>query len=192
MGVHAVQIAHEKRRFIAAGAGADFHDRVAGIRGVGRHEAELHLFFETRNFLFQSRDFLRCHLCHLGIVPGCQDTVFLQLALRFEQAFAERHEVLEPCVFATQFLSAAVVLKHLGIAQLGFHLAHAGGEFLDVRLEIHGRKKKPPAAASTGRAVTKENGYFLALAARASAIALALAARCWNLSTRPAVSTKVC
>ena len=84
MGVHAVQVAHEQRRFIAAGAGANFHDRVAGIRGIGRHKAELHLFFETRNFLFQRGNFLRRHLGHFGIVAGSQGAVFLQLALGLE------------------------------------------------------------------------------------------------------------
>jgi hypothetical protein len=39
-GVHAVEIAREQRGLVAAGARADFHDRVAAVVRIGRQQGD--------------------------------------------------------------------------------------------------------------------------------------------------------
>ena len=158
MRVHPVQVAGKEGCFIATGSGADFNDRVAGIRRVRRHEPELHLLLQLRHFHLESRNFLARHLDHLRVIPLGQRAILPELISRLEIPLALRNQFLQACVFAAQLLSAPVVFEHLGIAQLGFHFRHALGEFLDVRLQVHVReliKKKPPATAQTGRAAEK-------------------------------------
>jgi hypothetical protein len=46
---------------------------------------------------------------------------------------ALRHQLLEPGVFAGQFLRALRVVESLGIAQRGLDLGKALAEFFDVR-----------------------------------------------------------
>ena len=46
---------------------------------------------------------------------------------------AGRDEVLEPGVFARQFLRSLRIVKNLGVAQQGFELGKALAEFFDVR-----------------------------------------------------------
>src|SRR6266436_3083112 len=56
-------------------------------------------------------------------------------------------------------------------------------------------KKMPPAARPGGKAGGKKADcyfFFFLVASKAACAACVLAARCWNLSTRPAVSTNFC
>ena len=87
MGVHPKEIAGKERGFIATGAGANFDDGIARIRGVGRHEAELHFLFERGNFRLQTRNFLGGHLGHLIAATG-EFLIFRQLLARLEVALA--------------------------------------------------------------------------------------------------------
>ena len=96
------------------------------------------------------------HLDHLRVIPLGQRAILPEFVSRLQIAMALCHQFFQACVFATQLLGAPVVLKNLGVAQIGLHFCHASGEFLNVRLQIHVRvliKKKPPTTGQTVRAV---------------------------------------
>ena len=138
-GVHAVQVGGKQRGLGAARAGADFHDGVARVGGIGRQHASLHL--EGKAFLlrFEAADFLAGHLRQLGILRlgGEQRAVVRQVTLHRQIRFAGSNEGLEPGIFARQLLKLLVVGKSFRVAQQSLHFANALAEFFDVRLEIH-------------------------------------------------------
>lgn len=92
----------------------------------------------------QAGDFLGGHQRQLGAGGfGCEERpVFRQVGHGLEPSVAGGDQILEPGVFAGQFLGALVVVENLRIAQRGFDFGEAAAEFLDVRLEVHARKKE--------------------------------------------------
>src|SRR5580658_4483812 len=75
--------------------------------------------------------------------------VLRQIVRRLEVTTAGLHQALEPRILTRHLLGSGRILKELGIAQSGFDLAQAAGEFFDVRAEIHPRpKSNPPAKAA--------------------------------------------
>ena len=137
--IHPVKIGGKQRGFQAAGAGADFDDGVARIRRVRRQNTELNLLGEMFFPGFQLRDFVFGHQRKLGIGRFTfeQGAVLLQVGQRFQIIFALRRQLLEPCVFARQFLRALRVVENLRIAQRGFDLGKTAREFFNVRTQVH-------------------------------------------------------
>ena len=91
---------------------------------------------------------------------------------------------------ATQFLSAAVVLKHLEIAQLGFHLPMRVANFSMCGWRSMDGK-------TTRRGVDRAGGYqrewlLLGLGNCGPRNRLSLGGTLLEFVTQPAVSTKVC
>ncbi len=68
--VHAVEVAREQRRLLAAGAGADFEDRALVVGLVAGQEGELDRLLELRNALFEDRELVAGERAHLGVEPG--------------------------------------------------------------------------------------------------------------------------
>ena len=68
--VHAQQVAREQRGLVAAGAGADFEERRAGVVGVLGQQQALHFVFELPQFGLGVRDLLMGHRDHVGILGG--------------------------------------------------------------------------------------------------------------------------
>ena len=118
--VHAVEIGGEKRRLVAAGAGADFHDGVAVLVFIRRQERDLDLFLRAGDALLQRRDFRRGHLGQLGIGAPGQLLVFAQLHLRLAIAFPQ----------VEQFLGAGVLPHHVaGLFRVGVEIRRGNGRF---------------------------------------------------------------
>ena len=88
---------------------------------------------------FEPRDFLLRHQREFGFrrFGFEQRAVFAELRGGLEKIFALRHQLLEPGVFARQFLRALRVVESLGVAQRGLDLGKAAAEFFDVRRQIH-------------------------------------------------------
>ena len=126
-----------------------------------------------------------------------QPGMFRQIVHHFEIAPARRVQLLEPGVFPRKLLQFGRVARQLRVAQSGFDLAVTAREFLNVGAQVHfgvssGQKSNPPVkgAAFHGRVGWKGSYFFFFLPAAAAAwAACVLTMRCWNLSTRPAVST---
>ncbi len=139
-GVHAVEVGGEEGGFVAAGTGANFDDRVAGVGGVGRGEAKMDFAGEDFFLGLEEVDFFAGELGkfavgRLGFECG---GVFGEVGKDFEVAFAAGIEFLEARVFAGEFLGLGGVVKDLGIAEGGLDAGLAAGEFFDVGAQVHG------------------------------------------------------
>ncbi len=66
-GVHARQVAGEQGRFVAARAGADFHEGVARVVRVFGQQQALQFVFQLQQLGFGAGDFLLRHLGHVGV-----------------------------------------------------------------------------------------------------------------------------
>ena len=88
---------------------------------------------------FEPRNFLPGHLREFGFrrLAFEQRAVLLQVGERFQIIVAVRHQLLEPGVFAGQFLRALRVVENLRIAQRSFDFGKALAEFFDVRTQVH-------------------------------------------------------
>jgi hypothetical protein len=137
--VHAIQIGSKQRGFRSAGAGANFHDGIAGIGWLRRNDAELQLPPEFAFECFEPGDFLLGHLrqFRFGGFAGEQGAILREVGLGFQESIAGGDEVLEPGVFLGKLLGALGVVKNLGIAERGFHLGIAASEFFNVRSKVH-------------------------------------------------------
>jgi hypothetical protein len=80
--IHAIEIGSEEGGFIAAGAGADFHDGVSVFAFVGRKEGELDLAVEDGEAFFDLRDFGGGQLGHFGVGAGGELLVFGKLGAK--------------------------------------------------------------------------------------------------------------
>ncbi len=70
--VHPIQVGGEQRRFLAAGAGTDLHDRVARVMRVRRDQPELDLAVQALGFRAQRAQLRFGQLCHLRVVAPRQ------------------------------------------------------------------------------------------------------------------------
>ena len=136
--VHAVKIGREERRFVAPGAGADFHDGVAILVLIRRQERDLDLLLRAADALLQRRDFRRGHLGQFGVgIPG-QFLVFAQFHLRLAIALPEVEQLLGAGVLAHHVARLFRVGIEIGRGNGGFQFAEAVGLFGNERGEIHG------------------------------------------------------
>ena len=67
-GVHAREVAGKQGRFIAAGAGADFHEGVAFVVRVFGQQQALQFVFQLLQLLIGAGDFFLGHLGHIGVI----------------------------------------------------------------------------------------------------------------------------
>ena len=137
--VHAVEVGGKQGGFAATRAGADFHDGVAGIHGVRRHEAKHELLGEFLFLFGKPGDFLAGHGGQFGfrLFALEQYAVFLQIGHHFQIRAARRDQVLEAGVFAGEFLGVLRIVEYLGIAQQRFDLRKPLAEPLNMRAQIH-------------------------------------------------------
>jgi hypothetical protein len=94
-GVHAVKIGGEQRGFRTARARADFHDGVARIGGIGRHDAELQLrpnFFSAASSRAISSLAISAS-SDSGGFAGEQGPVLREIGLGFQKPVARRDQV---------------------------------------------------------------------------------------------------
>ena len=93
--IHSVEIGGEDGGFAPAGAGANFHDRVAFVAFIGRKKSDLDLEFQIGDTLFQSRNFLLRHLGEIGVFGRGEFTIVFQLAAGGLQFLPFREQTAE-------------------------------------------------------------------------------------------------
>ena len=96
--IHAQKVAGEQRRFLAAGAGADFQHCGAGIGSVAGQQRQLQRVLDLRQGVAQARKFLGGEAGHLGIVE--QRLGLLDLGAQRMPGADLRHDRLELRIFA--------------------------------------------------------------------------------------------
>jgi hypothetical protein len=147
-GVHPVEISGEEGGFGAAGAGAQFEDGIAGVGGVWGDEPMLDGEEEWGQFGFEACDLVAGELGEFGVLgfSGEEVSVGGEVGQGLEVELAGGDELFESGVFAGEFLESRGMAERARVTESGLDFREAGGEAVDMRLEIHALKKRPPAA----------------------------------------------
>ena len=126
VAIHFEQVAGEKSRLVAAGAGADFHDHARAV-GVFAADSQVQQFAPQRfAIVAELRQLGLGQLAHVGVVAvdhllgfGHLRVDLLELAILLGQ-FAER------AVLAGDGRDARRIRQHLGVDEVVFELLEAG------------------------------------------------------------------
>ena len=160
LAIHAEQVGAEQRGFVAAGAGTDFDDSVAGIVRVGRNKAELDVAIGAFECVAEGFKFGLCKLAKFRI--GNELLVLGNLFLERLPAVSVGEEFANALEFTRKVAGTALVGEDGGIGQLGFEVGGAFAEAVEIWQGVHGGKEKfVPTCAGTN--LSRENSY-LALA----------------------------
>jgi hypothetical protein len=127
--VHARKVGREQRRFLAANARADFHDGVARVVLVRRHDSEADFLFGLGVGGPQCLELARGHLGHLGI--GGVPRHFLgigQLARELFPAIAVGEKLAQARMLTGHLLRVLRVVVEIGPRQFRFQLGVAPRE----------------------------------------------------------------
>lgn len=138
--VHAKEVRGEEGGFLSAGTGADFHDDVAVVGGIGWKQAALEFTGEPVEFDLAAGDFFADEPGEFGVrrFGGQQFAVSGEFLFGAEVGVSDGYELLEAGVFAAEFLEAGRLSGHGGVAQRGFDLGQALAEPFDVGFHVHG------------------------------------------------------
>ena len=74
--IHAEEIGREKRRFVAAGAGADFQDRALFVGCILGQKRDAKLLLESRDALGKRRALGICEIDHVLVGRRIRDQMF--------------------------------------------------------------------------------------------------------------------
>jgi len=121
-GVHAEEIAGEKRRFLTAGPGPDFQEDVFFIHGIGGQQQDFQLVLQLGDGLPDGFDFGLGQFPHFGVRVLGQFLVFLQVLGELFVFPKVGHHFREVGVGLGQFAEALLVGDDFGIGQLFFQL----------------------------------------------------------------------
>ena len=116
-GVHAQQVGREQRRLVAAGAGADLHDGIAVVEGVGGDEELGELALEPLDLRSQSFYVVARQLGQLRIVVGDELAGLTQLRREAGQPVVRLSNGFQPSVLAAQLLQLGRLTRGLGVSQ---------------------------------------------------------------------------
>ncbi len=94
-GVHAEEVAGEQRRFLAAGAAADFDDDVAVVVRVGGQEGETKGLLQALVLRLQGLEFFLGQSGKVGIVAVSEGAGLFNLLAGLTQAFGKRDDLFE-------------------------------------------------------------------------------------------------
>ena len=112
--VHAGDLFGEQRRLVAAGAGADFQDRVAVVIGVVRQQRGLQRGGGLLQRRFELRQLVPDHRHHVGILLGLQQgVVVVDLPVQGQPGLADLQLLADPGVVAGRLAVLVLVLERI-------------------------------------------------------------------------------
>ena len=140
--VHPVKIGGENSGLAAAGAGANFHDRVAIVGFIGRQKRDLDLEFQIGDAFFERRDFFLRHLREIGVRGGGEFAIVFQLPARGYELLPFREQLLDRGMLAHGIARLLPVVEKVRIGDLAFQLLEAFPFARDEGLEVHKQKRR--------------------------------------------------
>ena len=154
VGIHPVEVAGEEGGLLAAGAGADFHDGVAGVVGIRRQHQGHHAALRPGKARLELLLLLEGDFAELGIGRrvGQQLGVLGQHLLDVPEVVRRRQQVAQALVVADQVLVGRRIRGGARRRHRGFEFGQAVlglGEIGGV--ELHGGFSDVPSQYKTGR-----------------------------------------
>ena len=116
-GVHAVQVASEDGRFVAAGAGADLQEDVAFVVRIDGNEQPAQFALDAAKPFAQLRGVLLGEFADRGVVVRQQTLCFVEIVRRFPMFLIRRHQRRQLGVLPRQAGEALAVGDHVRIGE---------------------------------------------------------------------------
>ena len=126
IAIHFEQVAREERRFVATGAGADFHDHPRAVRVFAADRQVQQLAPHCFALGAQLRQLGLGQLAHFGIVAVDHLLRFGDLGIDLLELAILLRQLAERTMLAGNRRNARRIRQHLGIHEIVFELLEAG------------------------------------------------------------------
>ena len=126
--IHAEQVAGENRRFVTAGAGADFKEYVAPVVRVLGQQHALQVAFQFDQLVLGLSHFFNGHFAHVRVAVLEQRLGAFEVSLNLEQLFIGAHDRLN-------FRVLLGIGAELGLIGDDLAIAEQGGQFFETVLK---------------------------------------------------------